>query len=86
MQVRLSFASMSSDAFPIAERGVYCQPYTIRGRREYFAVDSRGEHVAARLVREGRDPAQAIAELWDELNEFDPISPHALPPSLRVVR
>jgi hypothetical protein len=75
----------SEDAFFLADRGVYCQPYLIRGRREYFAVDSRGEHVASRLARDGRE-GRVIAELWEELNEVDPISHDVAPPYLRMVR
>lgn len=74
------------DEFPLAARGVYCQPYLINGRREFFAVDSRGEQVAVRLVRNGQDAKSVIADLWDELNEADPVPIHHRAPSLSVVR
>lgn len=74
-----------NNAFPLASRGVYAQPYTIGGRREFYAVDSRGEQVASRLVRNATDPKRAISELWDELNEADPVPAHLTPPSLYLV-
>lgn len=76
-----------TDAFPLALRGVYAQPYLIGGRREFYAVDSRGEQVAARLVHMNADPEPVIAELWDELNEWDPIPTHLRGPYFpRLVR
>jgi hypothetical protein len=77
---------MAAEDFPLALRGVYAQPYTIRGRREFVAVAANGEHVASRLVGTNEDPAGAIADLWAELNEADPILPHQRPPSLHLVR
>jgi hypothetical protein len=76
---------MPQQDFPIALRGVYAQPYTIRGRREFVAVAASGEHVASRLVGQHEDPRDAIADLWAELNEADPILHHERPPSLRLV-
>lgn len=80
-----SFVGMDED-FPIAARGVYCQPYLVRGRREYYAVDSEGEQVASRMVPKGRDPKPWVADLWAELNEIDPIMPHDRGPVLRLTR
>lgn len=79
-------AVMPAEDFPLAMRGVYAQPYTIGGRREFVAVAGSGEHVAARLVGNHEDPTAAIAQLWEELNEADPIMAHERPPSLRLVR
>lgn len=78
-------STVAADEFPLALRGVYAQPYTIRGRREFVAVAASGEHVASRLVGVHENPAPAIADLWAELNEADPILPHQRPPSLRLV-
>lgn len=75
-----------TDTFPLAARGVYAQPFTKGGRREFIAVDSRGEQVASRLIRSSVDPDSAIAELWEELEQADPIPSHLTPPSLRLVR
>ena len=71
------------DPHPIVARGVYCEPYRRHGHWEYYAVDSHGDWVGTRSVRDGRDPASAIRELWDELNEADPIT--SSPPSLRLL-
>lgn len=74
-----------ADEYPLASRGVYAEDFTIKGRRGFYAVDSAGEQIAYRTVPKGRDPALTIAELWDELNEADPIPAHVEPPSLRLV-
>lgn len=76
---------MPQKDFPLALRGVYAQPYLVRGRREFYAVASSGEQVASRLVGRFEDPSSAIAELWEELNEADPIAAHLTPPWLRLV-
>lgn len=81
---RLSFGM--TDPFPLAARGVYCQPYRVNGRREFYAVASNGDLVAVRIARDGQNAAPIIADLWDELNEADPISSHLSPPSLRLLR
>lgn len=39
-----------AEAFRLAPRDVYWQPYLVRGCWEYVAVNSRGEQIAARLV------------------------------------
>lgn len=77
--------AMAED-FPLAARGVYCQPYLVNGRREFYALSAAGELVAVRLARREQSPEAIIADLWDELNESDPISPHREPPSLRLLR
>lgn len=74
-----------NEAAQLAGRGVYRQPYLVRGKWEYVAISSRGEQVAVRWVRVGLDPAEAERDLWDELNEADPIAVHLTPPFLRLV-
>lgn len=69
----------------LASRGVYEQPFLVKGCREFVAVSSLGELIAARLVKPGRSPARAEGELWEELDEHDPVQAHLTPPSLRLV-
>jgi hypothetical protein len=66
-----------------AERNVYLQPYLVKGGREYVAVDSRGELIATRIVGKQDDATAAIASLWYELNELDPLPTRT--PELRLV-
>ena len=80
------WVNQMADPFPLALRGVYAQPYLVKGRREFYAVDSRGEQVASRLVPDTEDPRDAISDLWFELNTSDPLAAHLRPPSLRLVR
>lgn len=75
---------MSHD-YPMAGRGVYVEDFVINGQRGFYSVNSLGELVGYRTVRHKKDPSGAIAELWDELNEADPISPHDVSPLLRLV-
>lgn len=53
-------------------RGVYIQPYLVKGHREVYAVDSHGEQVAVRYVKKGQDTRPAEIALWGELDELDP--------------
>lgn len=70
----------------LADRGVYRQPFLVRGMWEWVAVDSRGEQVASGLIAKGRDPSSLISRLWRDLNEADPILPHQEQPSfLRLI-
>lgn len=74
------------DSYELAARGVYEQPFLVRGLREFVAVDSRGWQVSARLVPPNKNSARAERELWEELDELDPIPAHLQPPSLRLVK
>jgi hypothetical protein len=77
-------ASDNAGDYPLAARGVYEQNWRVRGCREFVAVDSRGELLAARLVKQGRSSARAEDELWQELDEHDPIGVRTVPLALML--
>lgn len=54
---------MASSFVPL-RRGVYLAPFTLHGDRYYYAVDDMGDQIGMRAVPIGRDPTDAIDELW----------------------
>lgn len=78
--------SQSDELEHLAARGVYEQPFLVKGCREFVAVDSTGSMIAARLVKRGSASTRAERELWEELDLHDPIAPHLTPPELRLLK
>lgn len=76
--------SPPQSAFVLVERGVYVQPFTVKGCYEIVAISSRGEQVAVRYVKEGRSTRTAESELWADLDELDPTLPHLRGPYLHL--
>jgi len=70
----------------LASRGVYEQPFLVKGCREFVAVSSTGEMIAARLVRRGGSSARAERELWEDLDELDPVPSGQRRPALHLVQ
>lgn len=76
---------------PTYERGVYWAMGTKNGKPQVFALDSRGNEVRRLVLNDDSwaEAEAAIEELWQYLDEIDPVpqirlvKPVALPPTTR---
>lgn len=72
----------------LAERGVHSLNFTVGGMIPLVAIDSRGERVAATVIRPDASASEmdeAAAPLWRVLDSLDPVS-RPQRPAVRLLR
>ena len=81
-------ASASSDELkrqPV-DRGVYEQQITLNRGKDLLAIDSLGGVVAFISLRAGIDSRAWEIQLWQLLDELDPVDARTTGPALQLVR
>lgn len=71
---------LSAAQAPVEERGVYWAPYSKGGLPVLYSVKANGDRLQGIILQPSSSADEAIAFLWKQLNERDPV------PVLRLVK